>query len=405
MDLFGNLPDEILAYILSFLSTKEAVQTCILAKRWKKIWASVPVLEFNFEEFWRDCSAVDNYEKQRICDRKFEKFVNNVLQIRGPSHLDVFWYCNSFGLNYSETSLKWLDHVMILKPREISLLVDGKNAFDIPDSLFSCSSLQELSLNILSTDEIHTIRTKSINLPSLKMLEIQGVDLDNNFVEKLFTGCPALESLHLSHCDLYISDISCKVLKNLAFHECYQCKKMQISCPSLESLVIDVYEQVEGISLQNMVSLVNAKLHLYMWNDDRFDMKLLSALSNVSTLKLDLRGASCFEEILKDDIADCRTFINLTSLEIANYEPCDDFYLVACFLKHSPSLQELTLRISEVRRDNLQEEPRKKKQRVVVSQREHLEVIRIINSGATYVMKLIDELRARIKTIGVIIMD
>ncbi|GMQ03364.1 hypothetical protein CsSME_00049189 [Camellia sinensis var. sinensis] len=41
------LPDSIRVHILSFLPTKYAVRTSILSSRWKHIWASVPILEFN----------------------------------------------------------------------------------------------------------------------------------------------------------------------------------------------------------------------------------------------------------------------------------------------------------------------------------------------------------------------
>jgi len=43
-DIISNLIDCILIHILSFLNAKEAVQTCILSKRWINLWKCLPTL-------------------------------------------------------------------------------------------------------------------------------------------------------------------------------------------------------------------------------------------------------------------------------------------------------------------------------------------------------------------------
>jgi hypothetical protein len=61
-DILSNLPECVLLHILSFLSTKHTVQTCILSIRWKNLWKRVPAFVINYSQI-----------RLRSC---FEKFVS-----------------------------------------------------------------------------------------------------------------------------------------------------------------------------------------------------------------------------------------------------------------------------------------------------------------------------------------
>lgn len=46
-DRSGELSDEIIVFILSFLTMKEAGQMSVLSKRWRYVWADIPILNFD----------------------------------------------------------------------------------------------------------------------------------------------------------------------------------------------------------------------------------------------------------------------------------------------------------------------------------------------------------------------
>jgi hypothetical protein len=70
-DRLSDLPDSVVLHILSFINTKEAVQTCILSKRWKNLWKFLTTLTFSTRHF------------QTV--RPFTKFVSHVLSHRDDS--------------------------------------------------------------------------------------------------------------------------------------------------------------------------------------------------------------------------------------------------------------------------------------------------------------------------------
>jgi hypothetical protein len=50
-DLLSALPDGVLHIILSFLPAWHAVQTCVLSRRWRDLWCSMPYINIDEREF------------------------------------------------------------------------------------------------------------------------------------------------------------------------------------------------------------------------------------------------------------------------------------------------------------------------------------------------------------------
>ncbi|EEC66518.1 hypothetical protein OsI_32637 [Oryza sativa Indica Group] len=50
-DWLGDLPEEVLHHIMSFLDARQAVRTCVLSRRWRNLWRTVPCINADFDEF------------------------------------------------------------------------------------------------------------------------------------------------------------------------------------------------------------------------------------------------------------------------------------------------------------------------------------------------------------------
>jgi F-box domain len=148
-DWISNMCDDILIHILSLLPTKEAVKTCVLSRRWSRVWTSVSVLKFHVDEFSKNEGVTSKTLNKRISEGRFVRFVNGVLTNREPSHLDTFkYFCLQRDINCH--SVEWLDRVTFLMPRVINVHIDIPCGSHLPDSIFSCASLEELELHIYS---------------------------------------------------------------------------------------------------------------------------------------------------------------------------------------------------------------------------------------------------------------
>ncbi|XP_044971860.1 FBD-associated F-box protein At5g22730-like isoform X3 [Hordeum vulgare subsp. vulgare] len=59
-DCFEDLPEHVLELLLSFLPSRDAVRTSVLARRWRALWKSVPALRFYPFQF-ESAKAFNNF--------------------------------------------------------------------------------------------------------------------------------------------------------------------------------------------------------------------------------------------------------------------------------------------------------------------------------------------------------
>ncbi|XP_078151001.1 F-box protein At4g22280-like isoform X2 [Carex rostrata] len=339
IDRISSLPNDPRTHILSFLSTREAVQTCILSKRWIKTWASVPDLKFDIKEFGLFEIVNDEMAVQFVT--KFELLLRSVLEKRETLSVNRFqlWLDSEFCLPWTQAIADCIDDVMKLEPRECLVKMCSWEKLNLNTNLiFTCASLIYLQL-WLSTEVI--LELESVNLPYLKTLNLGGFPISDNSLKKLMLGCRVLEELVLENCYINNIEICSNTMKKLVLRSFYMGMRLQISLPNLLYLYLDIC--MEEFILLNMSSLVDASIYIPgCYGKDKYVTgvpKLIDSLSNVENLRLDLdflRGQ------VDDKFSYCPFFNNLKRLEILNSR-LFVFDLAPYFLHHSPKLQELTL--------------------------------------------------------------
>ena len=256
-DRISSLPDEILHHILSLMTAREAVQTSVLSTRWRYVWLYLRCLNIEVREFTRKKILV--------------RFMDNILLRRGFVPLDNF------------SLIGWKDDVSLNHPRA---------------NLWVCHALRSnvRVLQILEYHGLFNLDHSSFISSHLKILNLRCVSIAALFIEKLFSGCPALEELSMVDCRVLSTKFSSSTLKKLTFishtphgedwvHSDFE--DLVIDTPSLASLHLEDLPLLTPC-LVNVSSVVKASFRLdeESFSSSDVNCNIISALSNVTELKL-----------------------------------------------------------------------------------------------------------------------
>lgn len=254
-DVISSLPDELLHHILSFMTAREAVQTCVLSMRWVHIWQPLKRLNIEGREF--------------TSMMEFMKFMDNLLLCCGYVPLDSSRWTSNGGVSLND------------------------DIANLCVSYALCCNVSELDINeyyqLLNLD--HSYFTSAY----LRILNLSGVSITDIFIEKLFSGCPALEDLMIVDCHVLATKFSSTTLKNLIiisrnigrFNYGDGFEDLVIDAPNLISLYLEDLPFL-ALCLVNVSSLVTVSISLEEESFSSFDAKysIVGALSNVTKLKL-----------------------------------------------------------------------------------------------------------------------
>lgn len=281
-DRISNLPKELLQYILCFLSTKDAVRTSILSKRWEYLWTSIPVLDFE-----------EGPGKRKL----FTYFVERVLVLHHMLDLQKFALSCTVQADAPHIN-SWILAAIRRNVKELHLSLKGvRDSSVFPRCFFTCASITKLVLSMNWLSGVPNL----IRFPSLKILILENVVFsDDNAAYQLFRGCPVLETLCIHQCNwlnLNAITISSSTLQTFEIMETNMQNRSNASgCQVMlycESLKFFRYEGElkNDYCLCNVPSLVHACVSISNWvrkpRDTAYRLnKLLIGLSIATSLTL-----------------------------------------------------------------------------------------------------------------------
>ncbi|XP_030493104.2 putative F-box/LRR-repeat protein At4g15060 [Cannabis sativa] len=246
-DRISKLPDALILHILSFLLTKDVVPTCLLSKRWKFIWYSVPTLSFSYRTYFQlpgGGKKLRNYVENCLEQRK------RGMQFIPNSAITSFKLrMKSYKLSHSDGIDKWLAYAVENRVKEITLELGEGYYYDndgnyyyyyyfLPKTLLVNAKF----LTILELMLVELNCSYSFSFPSLKSLTLTLVQFgDKNVVSELLLGSPSLEKLWFN---------ACSWSWNIDYNQ-----QFRIHSSSLKILKINGSDRVEQIEAMNLESL------------------------------------------------------------------------------------------------------------------------------------------------------
>ncbi|KAL1206601.1 F-box/FBD/LRR-repeat protein [Cardamine amara subsp. amara] len=183
MDKINLLSDDLLLQILSLVPTKDVIMaaSCV-SKRWWSLCSLVTRLEYDDSNYYNSDSA--DY-------KSFTQFVYRTLMSnKAPAleklHLNLGPKCHAVDVGI------WIDIAVSHRVRELKVkirLESGSPPVSLPSSLFTCETLENLTLIHCLVSDVPCC------LPFLKSLRLEYVS--NASLPKLLQGSPNLQSLRM----------------------------------------------------------------------------------------------------------------------------------------------------------------------------------------------------------------
>ncbi|CAL5417364.1 unnamed protein product [Camellia sinensis] len=207
-DRISSLPDSILHEILSSMDDlASAIQTCVLSKRWRYVWTSLPNLRFDFNQL------------DEVSMSRFKRFVNQVLSLReNNSNVYIFYFSSGYLVDPCLFK-KCISYAVRHNVQQLHLNAFGYSELDdFPLCFFNYASLKELKLANCGNNSM--LLDKPLRFPALKTLHLNRFGRDSaNFITQTVGNCPNLETLILDCLYLNCFNITAPKLRKLEL--CY----------------------------------------------------------------------------------------------------------------------------------------------------------------------------------------
>ncbi|KAG5512749.1 hypothetical protein RHGRI_038856 [Rhododendron griersonianum] len=262
IDRISSLPDQLLAHILSFLPTKDAVKT-VLIRRFGNLWTAIHNLDFDVC-LYQECREF-SYEFGPENEERLIDLIRHVLILHESSDIHRFRLKFEFNVWSTSEQLKlateidtWIHFALRKKVKVLELDFKAcgnfghKGYHKFPNVVLTGDTLTELNLVYCRVEP-----QEHIQLRSLKSLSLNCVLISEETMTEIISGSPALENLFIYGCvGFHKLNFTSVNLKNVVIELFrYDSSRLEVSCPFVTSLNIS---DIERMHLNNLSSVVDA---------------------------------------------------------------------------------------------------------------------------------------------------
>lgn len=218
VDRISGLHDTIIHHILSFVPTIEAARTCLLAKRWRNVWAETPFLDFDDRQFAGREHAFANFVNSVHASHKATTIQRYRLSVQHPN---------------SATLVKWVRFAALKNTKELYISCSGGGlAFEMP----CYGSLRDLKLHL--EQGILEMPTNGC-FSSLEALSLSSVYFDDTIFSVSSPQFPRIRSLKLNDCvQMNHLTVDCPLLEEMEIKRCYGLDWLIVHAERLHSLSV-----------------------------------------------------------------------------------------------------------------------------------------------------------------------
>ncbi|CAH9145161.1 unnamed protein product [Cuscuta epithymum] len=274
IDRLSALPNSLLIHILSQLDSGEAATLAVLSRRWQYLWTELPALDF-----WETQKPVD-----------FVPWVHRTLLLRSGIYLERFRVFFRYNNCFASDVNAWVHFAVKHKVKELDLMLQSEEHFYmLPQALFCNSSLTSLFL-----ERCILAPRRTIEWQSLSHLRIKSVELCEDVIQNILSGCPVLYSLNLSRCwGFKFLEVNSRSLVSLGVSVCGDKMSkhlVEISAPYIKMLDISLHPSRTKMQLNNIPSVTDADVNYTVPHSSvevmNNTMELLEMLQHVKVLVL-----------------------------------------------------------------------------------------------------------------------
>nr|XP_025677656.1 putative F-box/LRR-repeat protein At5g54820 isoform X3 [Arachis hypogaea] len=229
-DNISSLPEELLLNILSSLPFKEAAKTCILSKKWLKMWQSTNTVKNN----QLDCKNIETYGAVEVRQRKaFKNFIKIWITLHKCYHLhDKFTLRVSPPSNCGDIVGAYVDFAVEDGVKDLELDFaelrsedehpeeNIHDAVEFPRGLYDNKKLHQ-KLESLKLHSCSFAPGNFAKFVALKDVTLAWIPLKLESIRTLLSTCEWMESLSLKNCwDIESFDLEKLELKKLVIDRC-----------------------------------------------------------------------------------------------------------------------------------------------------------------------------------------